>query len=189
MGAEECSPSSLFSLEPEACILRGMKVFSAETRLKMSEAAKRRCTPEERARRSIAYRAKVDDDVVARLYQSGMTVVEVATVLGLTRKPVERSLARSGVTLRKAARRDQWGPKNHMWKGHAAGLTPLHRRLDRRFGSPRHCSVCGSTDAARTYDWANLTGNYAELSDYKRMCRSCHRLFDNRRRRLRAGTE
>lgn len=36
------------------------------------------------------------------------------------------------------------------------------------------CEICGTTDADKSYDWANLTGKYDDPSDYKRMCRSCH---------------
>jgi hypothetical protein len=32
-------------------------------------------------------------------------------------------------------------------------------------------------------EWANLTGNYADIDDYERMCVLCHRNFDAARRR------
>ena len=41
---------------------------------------------------------------------------------------------------------------------------------------------CGTTDPALTYDWANLTGDYPNPDGYERMCRSCHRRYDNARR-------
>lgn len=75
------------------------------------------------------------------------------------------------------------GPKNTGWKGDEAGYQAMHARIERLRGKPTRCEECGADDADLSYDWANLTGNYADPQDYKRMCRSCHRLYDNGRRR------
>lgn len=157
-----------------------MKVFSDLTRFRMSQAAKKRCTDEWRSHKSKEYSTAVNVDSVRELYESGKTQEEVANALGLTRKIIERVMRQNGIEARPAAKRDQWGPKNHMWRGDDASLSKLHRRLDRRFGTPKHCGVCGSSDPQKTYDWANLTGNYADLKDYRRMCRSCHWKFDKK---------
>ena len=69
------------------------------------------------------------------------------------------------------------GDKNHQWKGDSASKYAFHRRLYSRLGKPSKCSVCGTTDAEH-YDYANLTGNYEDISDYAAMCRSCHWKFD-----------
>jgi hypothetical protein len=76
----------------------------------------------------------------------------------------------------------QVGPANPAWKPDA-GYQALHIRVYRARGRPVPCSVCGTSSRRRTFDWANLTGRYDDVSDYAAMCRSCHRLFDNRRRR------
>lgn len=157
-----------------------MKTFSEETRRKMSEAAKLRCTPEWREAKSKASAVDVDAGVVRRLYESGLTQPEVAEQLGVTRKIIERVMRQNSIPARKAAKRDQWGEKNHQWRGDDASLSKLHRRLDRRFGTPQRCEVCGTTDPDKTYDWANLSGNYADLTDFKRMCRSCHWRYDDK---------
>ena len=34
--------------------------------------------------------------------------------------------------------------------------------------------------ASKIYDWANLTGKFYDVNDYKQMCRSCHSIFDGR---------
>lgn len=62
----------------------------------------------------------------------------------------------------------------------------IHARLDRERGKPSLCAHCGSTEAKR-YDWA-FTGDghldsqgqpYSDdLTQYVRLCRSCHRRFD-----------
>ena len=51
-------------------------------------------------------------------------------------------------------------------------------------GLPRTASTRlwnAADDPSCTYDWANLTGDYADVSDFARMCRSCHRRYDNAR--------
>lgn len=77
----------------------------------------------------------------------------------------------------------QVGPLNPSWKGDDIQYASFHKRVEVKRGKPRRCSHCGTTDPQWTYDWANLTGNYADTDDYARMCRPCHRRFDNERRR------
>lgn len=150
----------------------------------MSEAAKLRCTPEWRAAKSKAYTHAVNASAIKKLYESGKTLDEVAKIVGVSRKVISRVMRQEGVKARKPAKRDQWGPKNHMWKGDSAKILPLHRRLYRRFGQPSKCDVCGTDDEDKTYDWANLSGKYTDTNDFKRMCRSCHSKFDGKIRNL-----
>ena len=146
----------------------------------MSESAKARCTTEWRKSKSDAYRTYIDDEKLRQLYNGGMTQDECADALGVSRKVISNAMKRLGIKPRKAAKRDQWGEKNHRWKGDCATLGPLHRRLYRVFGQPSKCDVCGTTDPEKTYDWANLSGDYQNPSDYKRMCRSCHAKYDEK---------
>ena len=53
-----------------------------------------------------------------------------------------------------------------------------HKRVRKVRGSPRQCQVCGTTNTRTIYDWANLTGKYDDVRDYKRMCRKCHQAHD-----------
>lgn len=46
------------------------------------------------------------------------------------------------------------------------------------------CEKCGTNEPNKTYDWANLTGNYDDVNDYKMMCRSCHFKMDGHRNNL-----
>lgn len=32
----------------------------------------------------------------------------------------------------------------------------------------------------QSYDWASMTGDFADPSDYKRLCRSCHWKLDDK---------
>ena len=69
--------------------------------------------------------------------------------------------------------------KNHPnWKGKKAKYGAFHERVKSKFGSPKRCTVCGTTDKNKLYEWANLSGEYNNISDYKRMCHSCHKKYD-----------
>jgi len=62
------------------------------------------------------------------------------------------------------------------------GYSAFHKRVISQRGQPKKCEVCGTTDENKTYHWANLTGNYSDVADYKRMCLSCHREYDKKNR-------
>lgn len=160
---------------------------SEKTRKAMSESAKSRCTPEWRAAKSAAYRTPIDDAKLKSLYEGGLTQRECAEALGVGHKVVVNAIKRLGIQPRKAAKRDQWGEKNQGWKGDQAKKGPLHRRLYRVFGQPSKCDVCGTCDPGRSFDWANLTGDYANPLDYKRMCRSCHWKYDDKHKNFKGA--
>jgi len=128
--------------------------------------------------RGKAERADVDESRVYELYASGATLDEVAAALGITRKLVTNVLVRNSVPRRKAVPRNQRGSNNGAWKGDTATYNALHRRVEAVHGTPKHCEVCGTEDASKQYDWANLTGNYTDVNDFKRMCKACHAKFD-----------
>lgn len=46
-------------------------------------------------------------------------------------------------------------------------------------GTPSECEDCGTTEAKR-FEWANLTGNYQDVNDYRRLCTSCHNILDKK---------
>lgn len=161
-----------------------MKYFSDLTRQRMSEAAKRRCDDEWRKRQSEIKATALDTDKVKTLYESGMTQAEIAAELGVTQKVIWRHMKNHGIGARVAAKRDQSGAINHMWKGGSASYKAFHVRLKNKYGAAKDlgCSVCGRKDDGIWYDWANLTGNYDDINDYAPMCRACHRQYDKRRK-------
>lgn len=54
----------------------------------------------------------------------------------------------------------------------------LHNWVRYHKGTPSECEECGTTTAKR-YEWSNISGKYERvLSDYRRLCASCHRLID-----------
>ncbi|MBT8448484.1 MAG: hypothetical protein KJO69_02285 [Gammaproteobacteria bacterium] len=147
----------------------------------MSESAKGRCTPEWRKQQSELKRTKIDDKWLKSLYEDGYTQQECANKMGVSRKVIYNAMKRLSISARVPKKSNQWGQQNHMWRGSEANLTCKHRRLYRAFGQPSKCDVCGTDDKNKSYDWANLTGNYDDPLDFRRMCRSCHRHYDNNR--------
>lgn len=75
------------------------------------------------------------------------------------------------------------GENHYLWKGSEVGYGALHSWIYRQLGKPTFCSHCKSKDA-RKFEWANKSGQYKrELDDWVRLCTSCHRLFDNKRKK------
>lgn len=58
----------------------------------------------------------------------------------------------------------------------------IHHWVAGRLGRPKTCSECSlSSDNSRQFHWANVSGEYKrDLSDWKRLCVSCHLKFDGR---------
>lgn len=122
---------------------------------------------------------------IRELYNSRLSQDQVQAIIGPGYK-VERIMKRYNIPRRPpgVALTPKSGDLNPGWKGDKAGYSALHFRVERQRGKPQHCTQCGTTDPAKWYEWANLTGNYADVNDYARMCRSCHRTYDGERRRL-----
>jgi hypothetical protein len=74
-----------------------------------------------------------------------------------------------------AATRKLTGEKSHNWKGSNVGYGALHQWVRKELGKPSKCERCGSTEAKR-YEWANISlESKRDLSDWERLCVSCHR--------------
>jgi hypothetical protein len=99
-----------------------------------------------------------------------MTQAEIAGASGVTQKVVFTAMRRLGISARRAIKREQHGPANSTWRGEEAGYDALHARVYRAKGFPSKCENCGESDPLRRYEWANQTGNYLDIEDYKRMC-------------------
>jgi hypothetical protein len=112
-------------------------------------------------------------------YEKDLTQVEVGRVFNVSQKVVFGWFKKLGVKSRVAKKRDQRGDKNSSWKGDIASYEAFHKRVYSLRGSPSVCEECGTTES-KNYDWANITGKYEDVNDYKRMCRSCHAKYDNK---------
>jgi hypothetical protein len=77
------------------------------------------------------------------------------------------------------------GGKNVMWKGDKVGYLALHSWVRRHLGKPNRCDFCGlEEENGNKFEWANKSGNYLrDLTDWLRLCVSCHRLLDKKRRK------
>jgi hypothetical protein len=124
-------------------------------------------------------------DQLQKDYQSGMSQCEIASKYHSSQPVVCYAMRRFEIKARVAAKRDQWGEKNKGWKDNAAGYQALHLRLIRRKGKPRKCEFCGTDALGKHYDWANMTGRYEDIDDYRRLCRSCHNRYDKLRANFR----
>ncbi len=71
------------------------------------------------------------------------------------------------------------GEKHPLWKGDKVSYTGLHIWVRQHRGVPSLCEICGTTQAKR-FEWANVSKEYRrELSDWIRLCKSCHIKYDN----------
>jgi hypothetical protein len=114
-------------------------------------------------------------------YSSGMTQVEIAVKYSVSQKVVHHAMRKFGIAARIAAKRSQRGSANSSWKGDDATYAALHKRVEVLRGRPHRCEHCPQTNGR--FEWANVSGNYASELDYIRLCISCHRKFDAKRRR------
>lgn len=117
-------------------------------------------------------------------YRTGLTQAEIAKRYQTSQKVVFNAMKKWGIKARVAAKREQRGANNSYWKGQSVGYAAFHKRVEVLKGRPQQCEVCGTTDASKTYDWANLTGRYEDPEDYQRMCRSCHWKHDGKHTNL-----
>lgn len=126
------------------------------------------------------YPQEVIDQVIG-WYQDGLTVAEIRALAPKGYR-VQTILQRYLPERRKAIKRNQFGENNSSWKGDNAGYQALHLRVDSARGKPMRCDWCDSVGDKR-YEWANLTGNYTDVFDFVRLCLSCHRTYDAKRRK------
>ncbi len=116
---------------------------------------------------------------VRRLYfDEVMSSAEVAEIFGVRQPTIIKWLHKWGFKPRPTVKRNQTGEFNDSWKGDKATYAAFHIRVSQTRGKPKHCERCGKTDPEIRYEWANLTGQYSDITDYERMCVSCHRRFD-----------
>lgn len=123
---------------------------------------------------------QIDPETVEHFYWwCDMTQKEIADQLGTSQKVIHSLMRRHGIETRTAKKRNQTGPNNDSWKGDEAGYQAFHLRVSRMRGKPQKCSACSTEDPDKNYDWANMTGDYSDIWDYKRLCRSCHAQHDH----------
>jgi transposase len=137
---------------------------------------------EERQGHHKVYPAYLVEAVEDLYVDKGMTMMEIATRLSISRNVVYGLMRNHRLPIRSPSKRDQSGDKNASWKGDKAGYAACHLRVVAARGKPSECWMCGRTDSDISYDWASISGHYADVDDFARMCRSCHSHWDIKRR-------
>ena len=86
--------------------------------------------------------------------------------------------------LKEAFRLNHTGEKHWNWKGANASYSSLHDWVYSRLGRPQICAHCRRSWVDQvSLEWANKSGLYRrEVQDWLPLCRSCHRIFDNKRK-------
>lgn len=75
--------------------------------------------------------------------------------------------------------RTRVGEKAHHWLGDNVGYSGVHVWVRKMLGRPSYCEFCETTTAKR-FEWANKSKKYKrDLSDWIRLCKKCHMIFDN----------
>lgn len=85
--------------------------------------------------------------------------------------------ARSKYCSKDCVRESIKGSRHHLWKGSGATYSAFHNRVERARGKPSKCDECG-TEEANSFEWANVSGKYDDVFDYRRLCGGCHKRFD-----------
>lgn len=69
--------------------------------------------------------------------------------------------------------------KHFNWKGNNVRYSGLHMWVRSKLGTPSECKHCGTTEAKR-FEWANKSHEYKrDLTDWIRLCTSCHYHYDH----------
>jgi len=114
----------------------------------------------------------------ARMYESGLSVQDVAAFYGVTRQAMWEWLKRRGVTMRP---RVQTGKRNHFHRGGRKAEKRAHGIVERALAKgvlarPTHCEACGSVCVPAN----NRPQIEAHHDDYTKplavtwLCRPCH---------------
>ena len=118
-----------------------------------------------------------DKGELQEAYENGLTQTELATIYGVSQKVIWSWFKKLAIKARIPKKRNQEGSENDSWKGNKAGVAALHYRLKKVRGKANKCEVC---KRGKYFEWANLTGKYNDIWDYKMMCKSCHAKYDKK---------
>lgn len=152
-----------------------MGKVSIETRKRMSESAKARCSKEWRRMISENRSLKLNPLDVESLYLSGLSQIEVARQLNVSQSAICNFMRKHNIKARSRATRNQKGENNHMWKGSRASYVAKHNRVYRNRGKASRCLLCGATYYV---EWACVNNDYDDINSFIELCSKCHRRFD-----------
>lgn len=165
------------NLTPMQCIISHMKAHKTKAEIRKARQAAVKARWEKSPWKSLI----PEQQLRAMYLDQGMSQREIAATVGVTIRAVQTAMRNFKIPPRKPVHK-KTGQKSWHWKGAKAGYQAKHLRVQKLRGKPQKCELCGTTDKSLIYHWANLTGDYDNPSDYKRMCPTCHRRYDNKRR-------
>lgn len=81
----------------------------------------------------------------------------------------------------------RWEPRRNPVRVHGVPIRHYHAAhywIAKQLGKPCQCQKCGLRDPnSRKFHWANISEEYrSDLSDWVRLCASCHKTYDNNRK-------
>jgi hypothetical protein len=135
-------------------------------------------------RRRDEYRPTISaDELRAAHFQEGLSKKAMIAKFGVTVGALDRMLSHYGIKL---DLKISYTRKERCYTATHLNSMTAHKRVMRARGSAstHGCSQCWRADSGVRYEWANLTGNYADVEDYAPMCSKCHGAYDSMRRRL-----
>ena len=92
-----------------------------------------------------------------------------------TKKKISEHHKRTGVG---KWMKNKTGESANNWSGNEVGYGGLHIWVRNKLGKPHYCEHCKSKKNKR-YEWANISKLYTrEITDWIRLCVSCHRKYD-----------
>lgn len=139
-------------------------------------------------------------DLMNLYMKNNMAQIEIAEFYGVSQKMVWGWIKKIGLHKKKiAVKRNQFGIMNSYWSGDNPEYTALHHRVEIKYGKPNECEWCNnstnltnrnlvnkkkkkSRQNLKKYDWCNISGEYLNVDDFIRLCKSCHRFFDKYRK-------
>ncbi len=114
------------------------------------------------------------EQFAALYYNEAMTITEIAEHFDIGRKIVQTDMRRFGIKARKPTPRNQIGSNNPNWKGDEVSYRGAHVRVRSQRGKPAICEQCGKP----AKEWASVSKQHHNPSDFRSLCRSCHRKAD-----------
>lgn len=108
------------------------------------------------------------------LYEKNkMSQFEIGQFYGVSQQTVANYLRKFNIKIRGKSSRNQFGPNSRMWKKTPSYRT-LHKRVEYHRGKPKFCESCKTNDPTKIYQWANISGHYLAVDDFRRLCLDCH---------------
>ncbi len=130
-----------------------------------------------RAKKRPALMGESPEDIerVRALYESGLSMQEVADIEGVDGVTVGSFLERNDIKKRPPS-----GPDSGRWIEDIS-YVGAHARVKRERGSATTCAKCGTNEGR--IEWAHMSDDLAALEDFTEMCVPCHRAHDAAERR------